>query len=631
MKTDKCFIESFNMLTELPLNQFERDWALAPSRDKGLDFKRISNSNVVISGNSMISRSIALSFLSLNDLKKLNNKIFVLYEDSSDINHFAVFSDREDFKILPLLKFNETSDIWIETNFLLPDSFQSVEEGKMFIEKANGVVSILSKVKPEKCILLSDTSVYGKLPRGFVASEYETGNLDFSENNYKTLVAQSLENLFFSAAHQYSFAIKVIRCASLICTFSDSRFIASLIKKVAENGEFNFKNKSDNVSYLYINDFLTALFYVIVFGKSYSIYNACSDGSTVSSAELAAVICQLFEDCDVVVSKDGAVQIGCAINNTKLKGLGWKPQVNIKDALLISKYAYLNSNEVFMFPDAYDGKLSSIQEILLGFLKEIDRICKKHNIKYFLGGGSLLGAIRHHGFIPWDDDADVMMLREDYDKFLKVLPEELPRNLSIQNNNYEKTSHFPFTKIRINNTVFSTEFTSRFSDIHNGIFLDVLAQDYTSDNSFISKLHMHAAASARWLVLNKWRDTPVNANSKFSSAVANFLKKIFPLRFLEFVQNKLISLYKSKNNGKYLFDSMGRNITRGAFPKEWLDEVVWVDFEDIKLPVPKEYDKYLTYLYGDYMNMIPVSQRHVSHDIIQIDLGEYTDYQLRKN
>lgn len=159
----------------------------------------------------------------------------------------------------------------------------------------------------------------------------------------------------------------------------------------------------------------------------------------------------------------------------------------------------------------------------------------------------------------------------------------------------------------------------------------MLAQDYTSDNSFISKLHMHAAASARWLVLNKWRDTPVNANSKFSSAVANFLKKIFPLRFLEFVQNKLISLYKSKNNGKYLFDSMGRNITRGAFPKEWLDEVVWVDFEDIKLPVPKEYDKYLTYLYGDYMNMIPVSQRHVSHDIIQIDLGEYTDYQLRKN
>lgn len=617
------------MLTELLLNQFERDWALAPSRDKNLDFNKISNSDIVISGSSMISRSIVLAFLCLNSLKKLNNKITVLFDNYSDVCSLSDFSEREDFQLLPASEFNQKADVWIETNFLLPDCLSEAEEFKLITDKARNIVTILSRIKPHKCIFLSDTSVYGKLPGGFIASEYEMGEIDFSENSLKALVAQSVENLFFSAAHQYSFNITSLRCASLICPFSNSQFITTLIEKIANHGNFNFKNKSDKASYIYINDFLTALFYVLLYGKSNTVYNACSDDSTVSSAELAAVICELFEDCDVSVSKDGAEQIGCAINNTKLKDLGWKPQVNIKDALLISKYALINSDEVFMFPDAYDGKLSSVQEILLGFLKEIDRICKKHNIKYFLGGGSLLGAIRHHGFIPWDDDADVMMLREDYDKFLKVLPEELPGNLFVQTNENEKTSHFPFTKIRINNTVFSTEFTSRFSDIHNGIFLDVLAQDYTSDNSFIRKLHMHATASARWLVLDKWRGTPVKADSKFSSAVANVLKKIFPLRFLEFVQNKLISLYKNKKNGKYLFDSMGRNVTRGAFPKEWLDEAVWVDFENIKLPVPKEYDKYLTYLYGDYMNMIPVSQRHVSHDIIQMDLGEYTNYSCR--
>lgn len=137
---------------------------------------------------------------------------------------------------------------------------------------------------------------------------------------------------------------------------------------------------------------------------------------------------------------------------------------------------------------------------------------------------------------------------------------------------------------------------------------------------------MKATASSRWLVLDKWRGTSVNANSRFSSLCANILRKIFPLDFLQKVQNKLISLYKNMKNPKYLFDSMGRNVSRGAFPAEWLDEAIWVDFENAKLPIPKEYDKYLKYLYGDYMEMIPVSERHVSHDIKQIDLGEYAGY-----
>lgn len=618
------------MISDLSLNQFELDWAQAPLREENLDFKKISNSSIVISGSSMISRAIAVAFLTLNDSKKLNNKITVLYIDKTGGVDFSEFSSRKDFSFLPLNSFSDNADVWIETNFLLPDSVSYVTQAKNFFDNANKVISALSKEKSAKCLLLSDISVYGRLAPGFVASEYEAGNLDFSESNLKAFLAQSLENLFFSAAHQFSFDITVLRCASLICPFSNSEFVNSLIKNIAEGSEFNFKNNSAKASYIYINDFLTALFYAVVYGKDSQAYNACSDASTVSTAELGAIICELFEDCGVTVSKNGIEQVGCAVSNTKLKRLGWRPKVDIKDALLISKHTLVNSSEVFMFPDAYDGKLCAIQEILLGFLTEIDRICKKHNIKYFLGGGTLLGAVRHHGFIPWDDDADVMMLREDYDKFLKVLPHELPSNMFIQTNENEKTSHFPFTKIRINNTVFSTEFTSIFPDIHNGIFLDVLAQDKTSNNKRIRKLHMRMTASSRWLVLDKWRGTSVKANSRFSAAVANILRKIFPLKFLEAVQNKLISLYKNKKNAKYLFDSMGRNVARGAYPKKWLDEAVWVDFENTKLPIPKEYDKYLTYLYGDYMNMVPVSKRHVSHDIIQMDLGEYTNYSRKE-
>lgn len=610
-------------MSELLLNQFERDWAQAPLRDKNLNFSKISNSTVVISGGTMISRAVAVAFLSLNDAKNLNCKVTVLCDDK-DSTDFSELCSREDFRILPLDGFCESVDFWIETSFLLPDSISSVEQTKALLSRANAVISALSSAKPKRCLLLSDTSVYGNLDGGFVASEYETGKLDFCESNLKTFTAQSVENLFFSASHQYSFVVVSVRCANLVCHFSNSEFLTSLIDKISDGAEIHLNNKSKKVSYLYINDFLTAVFYTLLYGKGGSAYNACGDNSTVTSAELGAIISELFDNCDVIVSKDGELPVGCAVSNTKLKMLGWTPLVDIKDALLISMHAKVNSDEVFMFPDAYDGKLESVQQILLGFLLEIDRICKKHNIKYFLGGGTLLGAIRHHGFIPWDDDADVMMLREDYDKFLSVLPDELPNYMFCQAN--EKTSHFPFTKIRINKTVFSTEFTSRFSDIHNGIFLDVLAQDCTSNNKLIRKLHMHATASSRWLVLDKWRGTRVKANSGVSSFCANILKAIFPLRFLELVQNKLISLYKKSKSSKYLFDSMGRNVSRGAFPKEWLDEAVWVDFENTKLPVPKEYDKYLTYLYGDYMAMIPVSQRHVSHDIIQMDLGEYTNY-----
>ena len=73
---------------------------------------------------------------------------------------------------------------------------------------------------------------------------------------------------------------------------------------------------------------------------------------------------------------------------------------------------------------------------------------------------------------------------------------------------------------------------------------------------------------------------------------------------------------------------MGRNLKRGAFPAEWLEEAVYVDFEEYQFPVPKEYDKYLTWLYGDYMQMIPVSSRRTSHSIVLTDLGEYSDYKL---
>ena len=114
-----------------------------------------------------------------------------------------------------------------------------------------------------------------------------------------------------------------------------------------------------------------------------------------------------------------------------------------------------------------DAELKTIQYEIL---TELDALCKKLNIRYSLCGGSLLGAVRHKAFIPWDDDIDIGMLRDDYDKFRKVCPAELQSHLSYQSHLEETTSHYIFDKVRLKDTYFNTRFSNRFDDIQNGIF-----------------------------------------------------------------------------------------------------------------------------------------------------------------
>lgn len=121
-------------------------------------------------------------------------------------------------------------------------------------------------------------------------------------------------------------------------------------------------------------------------------------------------------------------------------------------------------------------EIRPLQMVCLEILKEIDRICTKYNIQYWLEGGSMLGAVRHHGFIPWDDDLDIAMFREDYERFLKIAQKELKPEYFLQTHEIEREYPLFFAKVRKNNTYIEEEcFLSL--NFHKGIFVDIFPVD----------------------------------------------------------------------------------------------------------------------------------------------------------
>lgn len=613
------------------LNEFELDYAQAPSRMKEYEFEKIKNNKIIIigEGNDTFTRSIVYSFLNLNDQNKLKIEVNLIPIGEVDEEIYtSSILERLDFKI-------QSFDNLFDCDFIICTGLcnkkieENVNKYITLMNLYNDIFGQISKIKFNKLIFMSDYRINGKIPNKLIASEYEI--FSSLNENFEQVVLQNLEALCVCYGKEYNFDYNILRCGLSYGPFINfsNNFLYDFIKRAVEEENIDIEEK--NLSFVYINDILTAIFYAMQYCPNNKIFNIDGLNSTVCTTELISLLLKnnlISSQVNIIKNNNDENVYSAAINSLKLRRYGWKPEISLEDGLILFIKSIYNSQETFIFEDTYQGKLGEVHNILLAYLLEIDRICEKHNIKYFLAGGTLLGAIRHNGFIPWDDDADVMMLREDYDKFIKVVQSELPSNLFLQLPSTEKLNHQVFAKIRINNTLFATQFTSKFLNMHNGIFVDILSQDKTGSRKLSQKMHIYLTLLTRSMVFNKWGNTEIKTGGRFPfmCKLLNVIKNILPMTFLEFIQNKIILLHKNNKKSKYLYDGMGRNLRRGAFPEEWLDEVIYVDFEGKRFPVPKEYDKYLTYLYGDYMQMIPVSERRVSHSIVLMDLGEYVNF-----
>ncbi|MGM9972614.1 MAG: LicD family protein [Clostridiaceae bacterium] len=621
------------------LNEYQQDYAEAMGEVKGYPYGSLKNKTIVVLGykENPLKDGIIFSLLSLNDNRRLNLNIQLIeLGGEGDSSLFTLLKDREDISFYTLDSYKEASaDYIIDTGIC---AFSLKEEGLSpaeVLENANKALNVAGRLKPQGYILLSDYRAYGEVAEGFYISEHESGAMPLdSQASLEGQLLRTYETLCASYGRQYGFKWTIFRCGIILgpdISFK-GRWIDELLEAFVMGKEQVYKRSTRSYSFLYINDLMTALLKAL--GQCPpKVYNLVSRDCTKTLGEIAEALYQRFPDQGDIILKrnEGIVPEGCALYGELLPHYGWEREVSMEDILILKVESLLQEKEIFIFDNSYYGKLNAVHKILLGYLLEIDRICKKHDIKYFLAGGTLLGAIRHGGFIPWDDDADVMMLREDYDKFCSIVEKELPANLFYQVPRTEESNHNVFSKIRINNTLFATEFTGKFMNMHNGIFMDVVCHDKTSNSPFFQKLHINFTRLTRSLVFNKWGNTPIKSGGRhpYLCKAATVFKNIMPMRLLERWQEIALTFYKDRKNSRYLYDGMGRNIARGVFPKEYLDEAILVDFEGFKLPVPKEYDKYLTYLYGDYKTMIPVSKRRTSHSIVLMDLGEYADYEIK--
>lgn len=268
-----------------------------------------------------------------------------------------------------------------------------------------------------------------------------------------------------------------------------------------------------------------------------------------------------------------------------------------------------------------ENSLRALQLAIFEILKAIDKICKEYNIKYSLACGTALGAIRHQGFIPWDDDLDIMFLRPEYERFIEVAPPLLKEQGFTLQKEFSKTWPMHWTKVRKDNTTFIEDFEPKIKGIHQGIYVDLFPIDNLSNSKIIVEIQWNLF---HMLVAKGMKKRGYRKTNSFAKKFAMAISPLFPEKLL-----RRIVMQRKKQNTKRVHCFLGAAIVKShnIFPRYLFNEYVDVVFEGEQFPVVKEYDEYLTICYGDYMKLPPVEKRQSRVHALYFDLERpYTDY-----
>lgn len=268
-----------------------------------------------------------------------------------------------------------------------------------------------------------------------------------------------------------------------------------------------------------------------------------------------------------------------------------------------------------------EEQLAELKRAELDILRVFVDVCRKLNLRYYLLGGTLLGAVRHQGFIPWDDDIDVGMLRADYEIFLEKAQALLPENLFLQTVFTDPDYRMCFAKIRNSNTTF-VETAANTLRINHGVFIDIFPLDYYPENEQEQK-----RLALRKKLYNRRSLCGMNLGTSGPKQKVKdmLLRAAYPS--LEQVIRKRERLYKGVSPSGLVANHGGAWGKKEIVPAQWYGEGAPLLFEGLQVNGPAEYDKWLTQVYGDYMQLPPVEKRVGHHYTDVIDMTKsYREY-----
>lgn len=287
--------------------------------------------------------------------------------------------------------------------------------------------------------------------------------------------------------------------------------------------------------------------------------------------------------------------------------------------MIASKTLYSHLHQYDLSPE----QLKLLQSTLLSMMIDFKKLCDENHIDYMLSGGTCLGAVRHKGFIPWDDDADLMMLREEYYKFKKV----------YDNDNFFKSKYLlveplsdpkyvcKMPKIYLRNSVY-TELTKAGIDKFNMVYVDLFIIENVPKNRFIRKLkgkiYDFAYLASSLCADYKFPSPPIENACKGNADIRKYysFRKRLGWMFshiggMKFYLNIDEKIANQKKNTDVVAVPSGIRYEREIFDKSIFTNLMETDFCNIKFKIPKDYDKYLHNLYGDYMQIPPKEKREV--------------------
>lgn len=270
-----------------------------------------------------------------------------------------------------------------------------------------------------------------------------------------------------------------------------------------------------------------------------------------------------------------------------------------------------------------DQNVKSVQRKILDIMKFIDGICRENRIPYYIMGGTALGAVRHGGFIPWDDDLDIFMTPSAYARFREAFTAQSSETFVLQE--WRTTpDYLEYAKVRMNGTTFIEEAFRNRTDLHQGIYVDIMILHKVPNRKLVQKRTYFDSKFVTLYGLSQRNWKPKSALQK----AALMALKVLPCKWLSKKCYQRIYRYDElPKNYSWCYWITPAKFRNGLFDASFFMDTTEIPFEDTKLLCSAHIKEYLTYRYGDYMKLPPEADRKAAiHAMIYDTEKNYTQY-----